>query len=168
MNADAKGRMPGLVLLGIIVVLIGTNVFSGIIRSLVSKRWPRTSAQIVESTVYEDGADVSPRWVPEVVYRYKIGTETFTSRRIRFLMPAMYQSEEASGIVDSYGLGRVVRVAYDPANPSESILEPGLPPKALQQFLLALFLLAITGYIFYEIRHPERRIILRSPPDDIF
>jgi len=166
MNADAKGRMLGLVLLGIIVVSIGTNIFSGITRSLVSKRWPRTTAQILVSAVYRDGTDVSARWAPEVVYRYKIGTETFTSRRIRFLMPPMYQPEEASGIAESYSLGSIVQVAYNPAIPSESVLEPGLPSGALKHILLVLFLVAVTGYIYYEIRHPERRILLRSIPDD--
>lgn len=167
MNADAKGRMLGLVLLGIIVVSIGANIFSGITRSLVSKRWPRTTAQILVSAVYRDGADVSPRWAPEVVYQYKIGAKTFTSRRIRFLMPPMYQPEEASGIAEAYNLGSTVQVAYNPAIPSESVLEPGLPPGTSKYVLLMLFLMAVTSYICYEIRHPARRILLRSLPDDV-
>jgi hypothetical protein len=168
LTADTKGRMLGLFILGIIVVCIGTNIASGITRSLVSERWPRASAQVVASAVYQDGRDVAPRWEPVVEYRYQIGNRTFTSRRIRFLMSPMYQPQEANGIAEGYSLGSVVQVAYNPANPSESVLEPGLPPGTLKQVLLVLFLLALTSYIYYEIRHPERRILLRSLPDSIF
>jgi hypothetical protein len=168
MTADMKGRIFGLFILGIIVLCIATNIISGITRSLSSERWPRASAQVVASAVYQDGTDVSPRWEPEVVYRYKIGNQTYTSRRIRFLMAPTYQLQEASGIAESYSLGRVVQVAYNPAVPSDSVLEPGLPPGTLKQVLLVLFLMTVTSYIYYEIRHPERRVVLRSIPDKMF
>lgn len=100
-----------------------------------------------------------------MVYHYQIGSETFTSGRIRFLMGPMYRREEASRVVEPYNIGRVVRVAYDPANPRESVLEPGPPPGALMNVLLVLLLVGVTGYIYYEVRHPGRRVLLRSIPD---
>ena len=162
MTADKKGRTFGLFLLGVLVACVGMNTMSALGRSLASERWPRASAQVVSSSVYREGADVSPRWEPAVVYQYKIGNRTFTSHRIRFLMGPMYRREEANQITESYSVGRVVSVAYDPANPGESVLEPGAPSGTLKQVLLMLFLIGMTSYIYYEIRHPQRRILLRS------
>ena len=162
MSVDKKGRIIGLLILGTLVCSVATNVTSGVTHSLASQRWPRVSARVLESSVYEDGRDVARRWEPDVVYQYTIGDQTFTSRRIRFLMPPIYQEEQAAKISDLYRQGRVVQVAYDPSNPRESVLQPGLPPGTLKQILLAVFLVAIPGYIYYEIQHPERRILLRT------
>ena len=162
MTADTKGRMAGLFLLGILVACIAMNTIWGFARSLASERWPRASGQVVSSSVYRDASEVSPRWDSEVLYQYKVGNQTFTSRRIRFLMGPMYRHEEASQIAESYTVGRAVQIAYDPANPRESVLEPGAPSGMLKQVLLTLFLIGVTGYIYYEIHRPKRRILLRS------
>jgi hypothetical protein len=168
MSADTKGRTLGLLILGIIVVGICSNTFSGVVQAFKSQYWPRTVAHVTESVVTRDATDVAPRWTPAVEYRYNVGNNAFTSHRVRFLMAPIYQREQATEITDAYGAGRDLRIAYNPANPSESVLEPGLQPGTWKQLLSALFLLSITGYIFYEIHHPERRVLLRSVPDDFF
>ena len=162
MGADTKGRMLGVVLLGILVSVAVKNTASGLVYSYASERWPRTTAQVVDSEVYHDGTAVPPRWEPAVVYQYKVSDQTFTSGRVRFLMPPIYRREEATHIAESYKVGRVVRVAYDPADPRESVLEPGPPSGTLKEILIVLFLISLTGYIYYEIHHPERRILLRT------
>lgn len=162
MSVDKKGRMLGIFLLGLLVACVATNTISGLSRSVASERWPRASAEVVSSAVYRDGSDVAPRWEPAISYRYYIGNNTFTSGTIRFLMGPMYDRDEATQIAESYSVGSVVRVAYNPDNPRESVLQPGTPPGTLKQVLLALFLIGITGYIYYEIHHPERRILLRT------
>jgi hypothetical protein len=159
--------MLGLLILGIIVVCIGSNIFSGIYQSFRSERWPRAEAQITTSVVNRDPSDVATRWTPTVAYRYSVGNSSFTSNRVRFLMAPMYQREEASSIVEAYGVGRAVSIAYNPANPAESVLQPGPPPGTTKQALIAMFLFGLVGYIFYEIHHPERRILLRTFTDQI-
>ena len=162
MTADTKGRMFGLSLLGLLIACIAMNTLWEFARSLASERWPRAAGKVVSSSVYRDASDVSPRWDSEVLYQYKVGNQTFTSGRIRFLMGPMYRREKASEIAQSYAVGRAVQIAYDPANPWESVLEPGAPSGMLKHVLLTLFLVIVTGYIYYEIHHPERRILLRS------
>jgi hypothetical protein len=167
MSSDTKGRMLGLLILGIIVVCIGSNIFNGIYQSLQSRHWPKAEAQITASVVSRDASDVATRWTPNVEFRYHVGNSAFTSKRVRFLMAPMYQREEATGITDAYAVGRGVSVAYNPANPAESVLEPGLPPGTTKQVLIAMFLFGLVGYIFYEIHHPERRILLRTFANEI-
>lgn len=158
--------MFGLLILGIIVVCIGSNTFSGVAQSLRSDRWPRAAAHVTASVLHRDATDVAPRWSPAVEFRYSVGNTVYTSRRIRFLMAPLYQRERAAEIVDAYSVGRAVTIAYNPANPGDSVLEPGLPPGALKQVLIAMFLIGLTGYIFYEIHHPARRVLLRTFSDD--
>ena len=162
MSPDTKARMFGFTILAVIATLIAMNTTSGVFRSIASEQWPHASAQVIASTVYEDSTDVSPRWEPSVVYHYKVGDRTFTSGRVRFLMHPMYRREEANQVADSYQVGRVVSVAYDPANPSESVLEPGPPPGTSKQVGILLALILITAFIYYEIHHPERRVLLRG------
>ena len=157
--------MFGFSVLAILALLVAMNTGSGVLRSIASEHWPRASAQIIASTLYENSADVSPRWEPSIVYHYKVGTATFTSDRVRFLMSPMYRREQATRVLDTYHVGRIVSVAYDPANPGESVLEPGPAPDTWEQLLVLLFLVVLSGYIYYEIRNPARRILLRSAPD---
>lgn len=159
--------MLGLLILGIMVVCIGSNIFSGIYQSFESKQWPRAAATITASSVNREAKDVATRWSPVVEYRYNVGNTAFTSKRVRFLMAPMYQREEAAGITDAYGVGRVVSIAYNPADPGDSVLQPGLPPGTTEQVLIAMFLFGLVGYIFYEIHHPERRILLRTFSNEI-
>jgi Protein of unknown function (DUF3592) len=167
MSSDTKGRMLGLLILGILVVCLGSNIFSGIYQSLQSEHWPRAEATVTTSAVNRDGSDVATRWTPVVEYRYNVGNASFASKRVRFLMAPMYQREEATGITEAYGVGRAVSIAYNPANPADSVLEPGLPPGTTKQVLIAMFLFGLVGYIFYEIHHPERRILLRTFSDQV-
>jgi hypothetical protein len=160
--------MFGLLVLGIIAVCVGSSIFSGVVKSIQSERWPRAMAHVVGSEVIRDGSDVAPRYTPSVEFRYSVGNVNYTSNRIRFLMAPIYQSEVAAGIHSGYSLGREVKIAYNPADPSDSVLEPGLPPGTAKQVLIALFLLSITGYIFYEIQNPHRRVLLRTFSGDLF
>jgi hypothetical protein len=168
MNSDTKGRMFGLLVLGIVAICIGSGIFSGVSKAIESERWPRASAQIIESEVQRDASDVAPRYTPTVEFRYNVGDVSYTSHRIRFLMAPIYQHEAASSIQNGYSVGREVAIAYNPKNPADSVLEPGLPPGTTKQVLLALFLLGITGYIFYEIQNPQRRVLLRTFSEDLF
>jgi hypothetical protein len=85
MNSDNKGRMFGLLVLGIIAVCDGSSIFSGVVKSIQSERWPRAMAHVVGSEVIRDGSDVAPRYTPSVEFRYSVGNVNYTSNRIRFL-----------------------------------------------------------------------------------
>lgn len=168
MNSDTKGRMFGLLVLGVIVVTVCSGILSGISRSVQSERWPRVAGRIIGSEVDRDGSDVAPKYIPAVEFRYSVGDVTYTSHRIRFLMAPIYQREVATHIQNGYVQGREVSIAYNPESPAESVLEPGLPPGTAKQIFIAIFLLGITAYIFFEIHNPTRRILLRTFGEDDF
>ncbi len=165
MSSDTKGRFLGLFIFGTLAIWITLNVFSGVSSSLRSEHWPKAPAQIVSSGVVIGSANVATRWIPHVEYVYVVGHTSYRSSRIRFLMSPFYQEENASAVTAPYPVGRSISVAYDPAAPKESVLEPGPPPGVWKQMLIALFFCSLSGYIFFEIGHPERRVLLRSNPE---
>lgn len=76
------------------------------------------------------------------------------------MMPAIYHEEEARQIQDNYVQGAGVRVAYNPSNPAESVLEPGVPAGMWWKALIPIFFWGLIGYFCYEIKHPERRLVM--------
>ncbi len=85
------------------------------------------------------------------------------SSNIRFLMRTFYNADDASEVQAPYPVGRQVTVAYDLRDPNLSVLEPGVPRGMWKQGLIPLFFCGLCGYIFFEIRHPQRRLLLSNP-----
>jgi len=77
-------------------------------------------------------------------------------------MPAFYEKEEAQAVLAAYPPEAETTAAYDPQNPARSVLEPGVPASMWKRALIPLLFWALTAYIFYEIVHPDRRLLLRS------
>jgi hypothetical protein len=77
-------------------------------------------------------------------------------------MKTFYNADAAAEVQSQYPIGRRVKVAYDPRDVNRSVLEPGVPQGMWTQAIIPLFFFSLCGYIFYEILHPERRMLLGS------
>lgn len=95
----------------------------------VSQRWPQAQGQIVRAEVEmsvshdSDGRSIQ-RYYPMVEYAYTMGGQTYTSRRIAFGATNTYgRVAEAARELARYPLGQSVPVYYDPARPTEAVLE---------------------------------------------
>jgi hypothetical protein len=163
-DSDTKGRLVGLLGLAALSVWIIVSISTNIYFSIVSQHWPTATARVTSSGVYTHGKGVGVSWNPVVEYEYEAGGAIHHSSKIRYLMRAFYDSDEANDVQSVYPAGRTVSVSYDPHDPERSVLEPGLPPGMWTQALIPLFFCGLCGYIFFEITHPERRLLLRSNP----
>ena len=164
MNSDIKGRLVGLFGLGIITVWLTASIASNFFYSLTSRHWPKAPAHITYSGVVAGMSNVGT-WAPDVEYEYQVGGKAYHSASIRYPMPTFYDEDAAAEVQAAYTKGREVAVAYDPRDPSRSVLETGVPPGMWNQALIPLFFWVLSGYIFYEINHPGRRLLLRSNPE---
>jgi len=162
LDSDTKGRMFGLLGLVAFALWIVISICSNLYLSIASTHWPKTTARILSSGVYRNGKGVGVSWNPEVKYQYAIGGTTYQSANVRFMRRVFYDSESANDMQAPYPAGHVVSVSYDPQNPNRSVLEPGLAPGMWTQGLIPLFFIALCGYIFFEITHPERRFLLAT------
>jgi hypothetical protein len=164
LDPDTKGRFVGLLGLAALSLWIVVSISSNLYFSIVSAHWPKATARVTSSGVYSNGKGVGVSWTPKVEYAYEAGGSVHHSSKIRYLMRAFYDVDSASEVQASYPEGRVVSVAYDPQDPSQSVLEPGLAPGMWTQGLIPLFFCGLCGYIFFEITNPHRRVLLRSNP----
>ncbi len=160
LDADTKGRFVGLMGLGLLSLWLLLHLSSNFYFSVASANWPRATARVVSSGVYATGAGAGATFSPQVKYEFETAGKSYQSNNIRYLLRTFYNADSATEVQSSYPVGRMVSVAYDPEDPSRSVLEPGVPQGMWMQALIPLFFLGLCGYIFFEITHPQRRILL--------
>jgi hypothetical protein len=162
MNSDSKARYVGLFGLGVFAVWLTAGIGSGFYRCLASVHWPTVAAYVSSSEVNTGTSNIGTWWAPAISYEYEVGGKRFEAANIRYLMPHYYRETPAADTIAPYPAGSQVRVSYDPQNPAESVLEPGVPSGMWKQALIPLFFWAVVGVIWFEIDHPNRRRLLRS------
>jgi len=125
------------------------------------KRWPVAIGRVLSSTVQEYKADAGagnfggPRgrltlYRPMILYEYEVQGQRFKNDRIA-QSPGINRGvpDFAQKTADRYPTGRQVEVRYNPARPSESVLEPRVPKGWIVGFVIALGLLGLAGYSYY-------------------
>ncbi len=158
MSLDTKVRYVGLLGLGSIAVWLTLSLGSGFYLSLTSLRWPRVAVRVTSSGVDTGVSNVGRWWAPEVEYEYHLGGRSFRSSNIRYLMPVFYREDAAKLIQAEYPRDIQTEAAYDPQDPSRSVLEPGVPSGMWIRGLIPVFFWALTGYVFYGISQAQRRV----------
>ncbi len=161
MNSDTKIHLVGLIGLGSIAVWLTLSLGTCFYLCLTSLRWPTVPVQVTASGVNTGTSNLGNWWAPDVQYEYHLGGRVYRSTNIRYLMPPFYHEEEARVVQAAYPQGAEVKAAYDPKNPARSVLEPGVPPDMWARALIPVFFWSLAFYIFYEIKHPHRRFLLR-------
>lgn len=104
----------------------------------------------------------------EVVYEYQVGGETYTANTVHTGNTAV-GPRQAQRIADRYPIGADVPVYFDPANPKEAVLEPGLPPGLWKVFAVfgPFFVVGLGGILavagLLRIRQADAALILGIP-----
>ena len=167
MSSDTKARFLGLFGLGSIAVWLTITMASSFYLCLTSLRWPKLPVRVISSGVNTGSSNLGTWWAPDVQYQYQVNGHSYHSATIRYVMPPFYEREEAEAVLIGYAPEAQTTAAYDPQNPARSVLEPGVPPGMWKKALVPLFFWALAGYIFYEIVHPKRRLMLRFNPETV-
>jgi hypothetical protein len=130
-------------------------VFSGhtIYRNRVARQWPVTDGRVIESRVVlrrvgdaSKGNATAPR--AAVRFTYAVGGRQFVSSNVSYARGI----GATSPVFDpSYAVafpeGTPVRVAYDPADPSEAVIDASHDPYGT----LALGAVLVIGFVGYQI-----------------
>jgi len=164
MNSDTKARYFGLIGLGTFAVWLTLSLGNAFYLSLTSLWWPKVPARITSSGVNTGSSNLGRWWAPDLEYEYQVSGHAYRAGTIRYLMPPFHEEEPARAVLARYPPKAQTTAAYDPQNPARSVLEPGVPAGMWKKALIPLFFWALTAYIFYEIVHPKRRVMLRSNP----
>lgn len=125
-----------------LAILAANNAFN----AHKTKRWPVTEGRITLSEVQK-----SSRYVPRIVFSYKVGSVQYSSEKAGLTNYAQYKKkEEAQKEADKYPVNAKVKVYYNPDNAEEAILKPGIRGEHIFMFLVGLiiFLAPVTGLIY--------------------
>jgi hypothetical protein len=102
-------------------------------KALASFRWPVTEGKIRTSEVREfvSGAasdrNRTRNYAPSIVYDYRVNGQSYSGEIIyRGQAAGSADASEAEVLHLRYPNGMVVKVHYNPANPADALLEPGI------------------------------------------
>jgi hypothetical protein len=160
MNSATKGRLLGLAGLSVFAVWITVSLGSSLFLCLESLTWPTVAVQVISSSLNTGESNAGRWWEPDVSYSYRVNGRDYRSSNFRFMMPPIYQEDAARQLQSEYPEGASVKAAYNPRNPSQSVLNPGIPAGMWWRGLVPLFFWGLLGYLYYELRHPERRLAM--------
>jgi hypothetical protein len=94
-------------------------------RSLSPAHWPTTFGTIRSVRVLERYEGGDARWYPELVYQYSIQGRTIANTRLTRGSEVSWRDRSAANeFLERYITRSRVLVYYNPANTSESVLEP--------------------------------------------
>lgn len=132
--------------------LIGATIAGFGVRTVFQAResgsWPSVQGIILSSKVTSQSDSDGTTYKPEVTYSYTVDGAKFTGNLIAYGLKGSSSSRGFAQYYDSkYPEGSAVPVAYDPASPQTSVLEPGVSKRA---FILVAFgaIFAINALMF--------------------
>jgi len=117
------------------VVLMFALLFPGLIAAAAAVKvaqaqraaaWAKASGKIVTSRLVTEKRNGKEIKAPRVEYEFTIAFHRYRGRRVNFA--EVLAGPDAVATVARYPVGAAVPVYYDPANPTESVIERDLPP----------------------------------------
>jgi hypothetical protein len=102
---------------------------------VVSGGWPTVPGQVTQAAVHHARGSSDPSRVgtttdsADIAYSYAVDGQSYVGSRISFAY--FYSSNVGSETADyllRYPVRKQVAVHYDPGNPAEAVLEPGVGP----------------------------------------
>jgi hypothetical protein len=154
-----RGYQAGLVLLALCLALLGVRM-SDYLREAHSARWPVVEGVVMESRLAFTQTRRGPLYMPAVHYQYRMGNRDFTGSRIDFHTQDRWHSRQyAERKLGQYPAGKVVRVSYDPGDPSFGVLEAGIAgdPLFLMYLDAGFLVLFAIGFIYLLATMPADR-----------
>ncbi len=124
------------------VVLVGVGCAVTILscwhcrEAWASRTWVRTKGIVCKTSIdYQGGGEIDrPKkkhsFFPNVIYRYEVNAKEYSNDRLHFGL-SRGSEEQAQAVATYYWEGREVDVMYNPKNPRQSVLKPGLCPLQL-------------------------------------
>src|SRR5262245_13310882 len=109
---------------------LGTLAFDiGIVRSFIAQvralGYPTADGVVTASEVEIEHDSDGSTYTPQVAYLYSVARQELTGHRLQYQWSS-FGPREARRIVAQYPPGTAVKVYYNPRDPSDSLLLPGL------------------------------------------
>lgn len=152
-------------LFSLVFIAIGGGIFGYAVKiagkAKQSLSWPSIEGEIAHSAILlqtqtapTQGSEVTVK--ADISYRYKVNGRNYSSSQISLLDFSSSSSARARTIVSRYPDNSKVDVYYNPADPSEAVLEPGASTGLRILYLvgvtfavvgLLLLVMSLTGHV---------------------
>jgi hypothetical protein len=147
----------------IIGMLFGAGLFFTQYKELKnaqdSLEWPTTKGIVILSEVKTDESNESVIYKTNIHYKYTLKSQDYFSDRVSFGWPEYSDIEQAKTAVKKYKQGQNINIHFNPANPSESVIEPGMNNSSLELFFgVWIFLAGASGTLYYAIIFPRKQL----------
>ncbi len=117
-------------------------------KAAASTAWPTADGRITRSELERVREEGRTMYSVDVAYDYAVAGEAFSGERVWF--GDDFRSSSITTwrrLVDRYPVGTAVQVHYDPADPGDSVLEPGATWSGSVIYLIGLGMLVVGGLI---------------------
>lgn len=130
------------VVVGVILSIVG---MLRLVKATASVDWPATQGIVVASSVkYKKSGDGGGgTYHAVVIYDFNVDGKVFSGNRVAYGDYGSGDNTHARRIVQRYPQGRSVPVYYEPGNPGECLLKPGLKGQAWG--------LPLIGFVFFTV-----------------
>jgi hypothetical protein len=140
-------------LIGFLLVL-GSLVMAAfgihaLILGLQTQTWPSAEGVILQSSAeHGSSARTSSEYYLNVQYRYSVGDQSYTGDNVTPGVSATLSEAEANDLISGrYAAGRPVPVYYDPQNPANAVLQPGIAGDAWLMIVVSVICAAGGGFL---------------------
>ena len=124
-----------------LVLLFDGFICTSIVHQVRAEKFPSTAGQVVSSQVTRHrGSKGGTSYGVKIGYQYVVDDRTFQAGRYRYGQVSSSNRSWAQATVARFPPGSQTRVFYNPANPSDALLSPGIDGSDL------FFLLILTPF----------------------
>lgn len=158
-------RLAGWVFLGL-ALLLTWGVYRQFSTAQNSKNWPFVTGQVTEFEIRNRPADNS--LIARIRYTYTVEGSSYTGTRFT-LDNGETGIRQVARRLDAYPQGHTITVYYNPDNPSQAVLEPGVSVNSLMItsmaylfFVLVIVLLSVISFGFSTHWHGKLELTLEE------
>ena len=164
-SSDAVDRMVVIIVAASLMFAASIPISNGleILRnSQASMKWPTTDGIIVRSEMVAAEGKDSAAYHAIIRYNYELGTQSYSSNQVSFGQNGSADLNTVQSLIRRYEKKQKIRVHFNPANPTESVLETGVTWASFKIIGIGLLLftagvLGAVGFLFVAPRLRRKR-----------
>lgn len=156
MSSQVAQRGCGFAFVGFWILLWSLGTLSAdvayihdLVRQRAGSSFPTVDGTITESKIVEDRDADGTTYIARIRYAYQVAGRDYTADRVRYWTVSAGRGA-AERIVEAHPVGSKVTVYYNPADPSDALLRPGITAgdSFLLLFMLPFHVIMLGSWVF--------------------
>jgi hypothetical protein len=160
-TSTSKSIIP--VFVFFLTLLLAWFIYSaiGLTKGLSTLGWPETQGKVISCEVKRVPSSKGPsKFQPVISYSYSVNSVEYTSNRYSSTM-ARGSSQWAKEVIGKHPKNSSIQVYYNPNNPTESVLDPGLQSDDFWMTIFSSFFFVVVLLAFRK-QLKDRRAAMNS------